>query len=238
MALETQPINDKGEIEVPVVCATRDFQGAVAETVVTLWNTLFLMKRSPVYCQFQSHGYAFVRAGVYRDLRKVYKMEIVRGIMIDDDILLKSSEQNNLRIAIETADKFNWNFVAPYRVRDGFTSIAKENGELLTPDEVRAMKPFDKVANGGLGFYYGDLPLTYRFHEDGIFGGEDLNFFHENPQLDPRIVDLNLKHLKVCDIDLNTPIPFRPRPRVGADAKVKTAEEVGLAKDEHPRINE
>jgi hypothetical protein len=158
--------------------------------------------------------------------------------MIDDDILLKSSEQNNLRIAIETADKFNWNFVAPYRVRDGFTSIAKENGELLTPDEVRAMKPFDKVANGGLGFYYGDLPLTYRFHEDGIFGGEDLNFFHENPQLDPRIVDLNLKHLKVCDIDLNTPIPFRPRPRVGADAKVKTAEEVGLAKDEHPRINE
>ena len=238
MALETQPINDKGEIEVPVICATRDFQGAVAETVVTLWNTLFAMKRSPVYCQFQSHGYAFVRAGVFRDLRKVYKMEVIRGIMIDDDILLKSAEQNNLRIAIETADKFSWNFVAPYRVRDGFTSITKQNGELLSPDEVRAMKPFDRIGNAGLGFYYGDLPLSYRFHEDGIFGGEDLNFFHENPELETRIVDLHLKHLKVCDIDLTTPIPFRPRPQVGEDKKIRTAEEVGLKEDEHPRLAE
>ena len=93
MALQTQPINDKGEIEVPVVCATRDFQGAVAETVVTLWNTLYTMKRSPVYCQFQSHGYAFVRAGVFRSLRDAYKMATIRGFMIDDDILLKSDQQ-------------------------------------------------------------------------------------------------------------------------------------------------
>lgn len=228
MALKSQPINDKGEIEVPVVCATRDFQGAVAETVVTLWNVLFAMGRSPVYAQFQSHGYAFVRAGLFRDLLKVYEKDVIRGLMIDDDILLKNDQQNNLRLAIETADRFGWNFVAPYRVRDGFTSIARENGDLLTPAEVKAMKPFDRVANGGLGFYYGDLPLAYRFHEDGVFGGEDLNFFHDNPQLDVRIVDLQLRHLKTIDITLESSIPFRPRPLVVKDPDIKSAEDLGI----------
>ena len=212
MPLKSQPINEKGQIEVPVICATRDFQGAVAETIVTLWNVIWGMERAPVYCQFQSHGYAFVRAGVYRDLRKAYDKEVIRGFMIDDDVLLKSDQQGNLATAMKTADQFNWNFVCPYRVRDGFTSIAKENGDLLTVEEVRGKAPFDRIANSGLGFYYGDLPLAYRFHEDGIFGGEDLNFFHENPQLEPRIVDLNLKHLKVMPLDMETPIFTRPRP--------------------------
>jgi hypothetical protein len=228
MPLKSQPVNDKGEIEVPVVCATRDFQGAVAETIVTLWNVLWQMQRSPVYCQFQSHGYAFVRAGVYRDLRGAYEKEVIRGFMIDDDILLKSDQQANLSTAIKTADQFNWNFVAPYRVRDGFTSIARENGDLLTVEEVRAKTPFDRIANAGLGFYYGDLPLGYKFHEEGVFGGEDLNFFHDNPQLEPRIVDLGLKHLKVMDIDMQTPIFTRPRPLVLQNLKIKTAEELGI----------
>ena len=238
MALPSQPINDKGEIEVPVVCATRDFQGAVAETVVTLWNTLYTMKRSPVYCQFQSHGYAFVRAGVFRNLRDGYKMPVIRGFMIDDDILLKSDQQQQLAIAIDTADKFGWNFVSPYRTRDGYVAVARANGDLLRPDEVIAMAPFTRVDNGGLGFYYGDLPLDYKFHEEGVFGGEDLNFFHENPQLELRIVNLNLRHLKVHDLTLETPLPYQKRPWTKPNTNIKTAEELGLQPDEHPRIRE
>lgn len=228
MPLKSQPVNDKGEIEVPVLCATRDFQGAVAETIVTIWNVLWGMGRSPVYCQFQSHGYAFVRAGLFRDLLGAYEKNVIRGFMIDDDILLKSEQQGNLKTAIETADKFHWNFIAPYRVRDGWTSVTREDGTLLSVEQVRQMKPFDRIENAGLGFYYGDLPLTYRFHEDGVFGGEDLNFFHENKDLDPRIVDLGLKHLKVMDIDLNTPIFTRPRPQVGHASPPKSAEELGI----------
>lgn len=238
MALPSQPVNDKGEIEVPVICATRDFQGAVAETIVTLWNTLYTMKRSPVYCQFQSHGYAFVRSGVFRNLRDGYKLPIIRGMMIDDDILLKSDQQQQLAIAIDTADKFGWNFISPYRTRDGYVAVARENGDLLRPDEVVAMTPFDRIANGGLGFYYGDLPLDYKFHEDGTFGGEDLNFFHDNPQLEPRIVNLNLRHLKVYDLTMETPLPYQKRPWTRKNEEVKTAEELGIDKDNPPRIRE
>jgi hypothetical protein len=230
--------DESGNIELPVVCATRDFQGAVAETIVTMWNVLWTMKRSPVYCQFQSHGYAFVRAGVFMDLKKSYGRDLARGFMIDDDILLKSDMQKQLAIAIKTADEFGWNFISPYRTRDGFTSIAKANGDLMNVEEVRSLRPFDRVPNGGLGFYYGDLPLSYRFHEDGIFGGEDLNFFHENPQLEIRCVDLNLQHLKTVNLTLNTPILMQARPMIVKETPVKTAEEVGLKPDEHPRLKE
>lgn len=203
-----------GKIEVPVICATRDFQGAVAETIVTLWNALWSMGRVPAYMQFQAHGYAFVRTGVFQGVRKIYNKDQVRGFMIDDDILLKSEAQVPLMEAISTADKFGWNFISPYRVRDGYTSISNAQGQLLRPDEVKALKQFDRVANGGLGFYYGDLPLSYQFHEDGVFGGEDLNFFWDNPQLDVRIFDLKLRHLKTMDLSLDSPLAYVKRPEV------------------------
>jgi len=236
--MDTQPLTEKGLIEVPVICPTRDFQGAVAETVVTIWNALWSMGRAPVYCQFQSHGYAFVRAGVFAELKNGYGKDVVRGMMIDDDVLLKADMQKHLMIAIKTADEFNWNFISPYRTRDGFTSIARANGDLMMTEEVRRFRPFDRVPNGGLGFYYGDLPLSYRFHEDGIFGGEDLNFFHENPQLDLRMVDLNVRHLKVCPLDMNTPILTQARPMIGKGPDIKTAEDLGLKPGEHPRLKE
>lgn len=224
------------KLEVPIICATRDFQGAVAETIVTLWNALWSMGRSPVYVQFQSHGYAFVRAGVFAALKEQLGKDVVRGFMIDDDILLKSTQQVNLMTVVKTADQYHWNFVSPYRTRDGYCAITKPNGDLMTVEEVRSFAPFDRIPNAGLGFYYGDLPLSYKFHEEGVFGGEDLNFFHENPQLEVRIVDLSLEHLKVCPLTLNTPIPYVRRPMVVKPPEIKQPE--GLDPSVHPRIRE
>lgn len=233
-----EAIKQSEKPEVPVVCATRDFQGAVAETIVTLWNSLWSLGKSPVYVQFQSHGYAFVRAGVFANMKQEFKTDVVRGFMIDDDVVLKATSQQLLMAAITTADQYHWNFVSPYRTRDGYVAVSKENGDLMTVEEVRSFAHFDRIPNAGLGFYYGDLPLNYRFHEDGVFGGEDLNFFYDNPQLEPRIFDLGLQHLKVCPLDLNTPIHYRPRPLVGKPPEKKTAEELGIRSGEQPRIKE
>lgn len=206
---------------VPVLCATRDFQGAVAETIVTIWNVLWQLGVEPMYVQMQSHGYAFVRANLFRELRQNLGRDHIRGFMIDDDILLKAGAQAQLSEAIVTAEKYKWNFVAPYRTRDGYVTILDENHQMMLPEQVSRMQPWDRVTNAGLGFYYGDLPLDYQFHEGGVFGGEDLNFFWDNPQLQPRIFDLGLKHLKVCDLDLTTPIPYVRRVQAGANIKRK-----------------
>lgn len=220
---------------VPVLCATRDFQGAVAETIVTIWNVLWQLNMEPMYVQMQSHGYAFVRANLFHDLKLSLNTNQIRGFMIDDDILLKSGAQKALSAAIQTADAYGWNFVAPYRTRDGYVAILDENHQMMTPSQIAKMQPFDRICNAGLGFYYGDLPLDYQFHEGGTFGGEDLNFFWENPQLQPRIFDLGLKHLKVCDLDLTTPLNILPRVQAGAHLKRKPK---GVKKGEKLRIKE
>lgn len=204
--------DEQGRVQVPVIVPTRDHQGAVAETVATLWNVIYGLGRVPVYIQFQSHGYSFVRTGCFRDVKRSLEVDRIRGFLIDDDILLKSSQQSALAAAIRTADQFDWNFVAPYRVRDGYVTITHENGQLMTPSEVRQFRPFDRVPNAGLGFYYGWIPLDYTFHEGGVFGGEDLNFFYDNPELEVRIFDLDLKHLKTVDLGLDTPMLMGKRP--------------------------
>lgn len=200
----------KEKIIVPVVCATRDARGAVAQSIVTIWNALFLMGREPIYVQFEAHGYAFVRAGVFRQLKQELMTDRVRGIMIDDDILIQ--DQEGLIKAIATADMYGWNFVAPYRVRDGYVALAHEDGSLYTVAETKALRPWDRVPNAGLGFYYGWLPIDYKFHEDGAFGGEDLNFFWDNQWIEPRVYGLRLKHLKTMALDIDTPLVVGKRP--------------------------
>lgn len=202
----------KGQkILVPVICATRDYQGAAAQTIVSIWNVLWKMGREPAYAQFPAHGYAFVRTNGFRGLAADLKTDKVRGILIDDDIILPHQSQNALGTAITIADTYNFNFVSPYRVKDGYVSIAHSNGQLMHPDEYSQLKPWDRVPNAGLGFYYGDIPLDYIFHEEEPFAGEDLNFFYENPQLDIRQVDLGLRHIKQMSIGLDTQMVITPR---------------------------
>lgn len=208
----TPPTDEK--VVVPVICGTRSPHGAVAYTIAALWNAFAAMKREPVYIQFEGHGYAFVRAGVFHNLKKEFNTDRIRGLLIDDDILFQ--DQVALIKAITVADQYGWNFVAPYRVRDGFVALAHEDGSLFTVAETRQLRPWDRVPNAGLGFYYGWLPLDYKFHEDGAFGGEDLNFFWDNPWIEPRVIGLGLKHIKEMTIDLDTPIaPHKREPTAG-----------------------
>jgi hypothetical protein len=200
----------KEKLPTPVVCATRDARGAVAQSIVTIWNALYAMNREPIYVQFEAHGYAFVRSGVFRQLKEDLGATRIRGIMIDDDILIK--DQVELMKAIATADQYNWNFVAPYRVRDGYVALAHESGDLFTVEETKRLRPWDRVPNAGLGFYYGWLPIDYKFHEDGAFGGEDLNFFWDNPWLEPRVYGLSLLHLKTMAIGIDSPLIMGKRP--------------------------
>jgi hypothetical protein len=174
----------------------------VAETIAVVWNAAWVMGREPVYIQSSAHGYAHVRSACFSALKKQFEVDTLRGLLLDDDILLK--DQTAFMDAVLIADKYGWNFVSPYRVRDGYTTLADEKGTLMTAEEANALKPWDRVANGGLGFYYGDIPLGYVFHEFEPYGGEDLNFFHDNRWLDIRQIDLKLQHLKSMPLSLDT----------------------------------
>jgi hypothetical protein len=188
-----------GVDKVPIICPTRDEQGAVARSVAALYGAIFAGNRLPIYVHASCVGYARVRTNSFKEARKYVDRDVVRGVLLDDDILV--SDPNALYDAMHIADKNGWNIVAPYRTKGNQICLCKENGDMMSIEEFSKLKPYDHIPLAGLGFYYGDIPLNYEFHADGKpFQGEDLNFFYDNPGLKPRMAPIPLKHLKVIPI--------------------------------------
>jgi len=157
------------------------------------------MGKLPIYIHASCAGYARVRTSSFQEARKYVDSDVVRGFLIDDDILI--SDMHMLYDAVEMADKYRWNIVAPYRTKHNHICLCNEAGDMLTTDDFSKLQPYAEIPLAGLGFYYGDIPLNYEFHADGKpFAGEDLNFFYDNKQLKPRVAPLPLKHLKVIPI--------------------------------------
>jgi hypothetical protein len=191
----------------PILCVTRDEQGAVATTVATIYSALFCLRKTPHYIQTGALGYAKARTNLSKEARKAYGTDKVRGFLLDDDVRLL--DQKALEKVIKISDQNGWNVVAPYRTKSGRFSIVrtcppKPSGtvtEMITQEDLAKIKPYDEIEMAGLGFYYGDIPLDYEFHEGNPYTGEDLNFFHDNPWIHPRLAPLYLEHLKVLPLE-------------------------------------
>jgi hypothetical protein len=186
---------------VPILCPTREHQGAMARTIVMLMNTIYKLGGSPAYFQTSAHGYAFVRTNLFQVVMEELKCETVRGFMIDDDILVTTPCEELCEI-ITKAETEHLNIVGPYK-----TSNVKDEWAIMHPPghmrefnmftqaDFEAGEPWSPIWAAGLGFYYGDLPLTYRFHERPPYDGEDINFFAEN-DLHPVVAPVSLYHCK------------------------------------------
>ena len=184
---------------VPVIVPTRDEQGAVGRTVACLWNVFHSLGKEPYYIHASCIGYARVRTDSFIEARKFCGVDETRGLMLDDDIL--TVDMDGIMKAVVKADQMGWNIVGPYRTKNDRICICKSDGDMMTIDEYKKLKPYDRVPMAGLGFYYGRLPLTYEFHADGKpFLGEDLNFFYDFPDIEIRVAPVQLKHLKVMAI--------------------------------------
>lgn len=191
----------------PILCVTRDEQGAVATTVATIYSALYCLRKTPHYIQTGALGYAKARTNLSREAMATYQVKKVRGFLLDDDVRL--TDQKALQKVIQIADQKKYNVVAPYRTKSGRFSIIKKcepkaSGtitEMITQQELAAIKPYDEIEMAGLGFYYGDIPLDYEFHEGNPYTGEDLNFFHDNSWIHPRLAPLYLEHLKVMPLE-------------------------------------
>ena len=185
----------------PIICPTRDEQGAVGRTNAVIHNACFQQGKLPVYVHSSCVGYAQVRTGALQEAKRALggKVTRARGFWLDDDILLMDLDA--LVAAMQIADRNKWNLVGGYRTKTGHVCVSHTDGSMFTLEEFSKLKAYDTVPLAGLGFYYGDLPLDYQFHADGKpFMGEDLNFFYDNKELQPRIAPIPLKHLKIMPI--------------------------------------
>lgn len=184
----------------PILTPSASYRGAPAMTIMCLVQAARILKREVIYIEGTYKGYAFAITQLFSNASKILGTDKVRGMIVEDDIYFNNPDK--LAEAIKKADENGWNLIAPYRVpdRDNEGNLSWlwtiSDGEgAYTDSEIKKLKDYDEVQNGGLGFYYGDIPLDYKFREEGKYKGHDLNFYHDN-QIKLRYVDLGIRHIK------------------------------------------
>lgn len=115
---------------------------------------------------------------------------IARVFILYDSVRINASPEE-LGADMARAELEHTNIIADYRSNwfgKVFNMIGAPDisGEyrFLENSEIKALKHFEPMPEGyiaGLGCYYGDLPLGYKFHynTDDIYS-EDINFFRDN----------------------------------------------------------
>lgn len=180
-----------------------DKQGkAIANSVKTVLETIYTDKRIPaMYVADGFNAIPLVRGELFKFSAKYFSdyekkpITKMRGYMLDSDIGTNFMPADLLKI-VQEADRKHYNFIIPYALPVRTSVMQKRGKDYVTiePEEVKKMKDWQKIDAAGLGFYYGDLPLTYDFHFSN--SGEDLNFFVEN-KLNLRIItSLSLYHMR------------------------------------------
>ena len=182
-----------------IIVISPDFR-VVPTTVAAAVEALMLEGFQPVLVMSTTSGLLNARNESFAVARRMTKGDEARGFMIDDDIHYADTV-DNLRKAIHQSEIEKSAFVAPYLLGSGKSSI-HDGTNLLTWKEAMALKNWSEIDTGGLGFYYGPLPLNYHFHvTDSAKGltGEDILFFREN-HIKPHVLQVKLQHLKLIPI--------------------------------------
>lgn len=185
-----------------VLCPSLGQRGAIAMTVLALSHTSRNLDKELIYLESNYRGYAFAMTNLFANTKSfliekfpdTIKNGSIRGLIVEDDIYFKNPDK--LAEAIKKADLNDWNFLAPYRQPNGLWTIMDKDYKNYTDKTLAELKDWDEIGAGGLGFYYGDIPLDYVFRErDEQLYGHDLVFYKDN-RIKLRVVDLGLKHLK------------------------------------------
>jgi hypothetical protein len=126
---------------------------------------------------------------------------MLRGLIIDDDIVILNNPKE-LGDIIKAADEQNLNITANYQGAMGQNLIFnKQTGKRFTNKELADLAEREDFYDlegtevGTMGFYYGDLPRYYIWHQDSNTD-EGTNFFRDNKQLNVKLAaKIKLSHL-------------------------------------------
>ena len=187
----------------PVLIPTVNGSADVS-TIHVLDTVIRGLNREPVFITSMGNkGISNTRTWLFESVKRLleangFKDKVARGFIIDSDICLLGPDSQKVFNYVLEADAQKRNFVIPYNFPSGQISVFKENENknLIMLDKGDALPDYTKCA--GLGFYYGDIPLDYVFHND-VNAGEDVYFFLDNFKLEQNkvIKDIRLLHKKI-----------------------------------------
>lgn len=182
---------------------TKDTPYVIDFSIMTLMQVSTLMQKSLRYITTSGSALTVSRTSSFKatkgfmdDLGDDPKNTYV--LLMDNDILI-DMKPDDLKNCFMEAEEKGINIIGNYHKRDGTSTIIhKETHEPFNFESIK-----DNYASMAdyyfpLGFYYGKLPLDYKWKMDGS-KGEDYYFIDDNPEvakntyLDDRIKLLHYK---------------------------------------------
>jgi hypothetical protein len=195
----------------PIMIPTKANKGYF-HVVMQLYMLANSMGKLPLLATSDAPTQMQARTECLKKLKKVwdengvkYGAEI-RGLWYDDDIIIESPPNYVVDTFMQAeAQKLNiiGNYVLPWQKGTLINSIGIPDKDgiprFATDDQLNALKNLDPLppgSVGGLGWYYGRIPLDYVFHWDSNDStGDDVNFYIEN-QIKLSYTDIVLLHDK------------------------------------------
>lgn len=162
---------------------TRD-EYMIGRTIGDISAAAILMKRLPLFLYGVGTNLCAGRDLILKLAKENAGADSCRMLWLDSDIWIRTPAADIAKYLQEADDK-NYNIIAPYRRLDQDSSVNSPDGKPFKWDELGKLEQHQKVLSAGMGFYYGDTPLNYKFYMSGDVS-EDHNFFADN-KLEPRI---------------------------------------------------
>ena len=157
---------------------TRNLSANIPSIVKVMFAS-FLMDKMPSVTVSDSSTVCMARSSICHEIKiKATNKNVERVLWLDSDIFIDNTPEELATVFME-ADKQHKNIVGFYNLADKRGSMTAFDDTNIDFAKFRELEQFTSVKFAGLGFYYGDTPLNYRFHES-YNAGEDFNFFIDN----------------------------------------------------------
>jgi hypothetical protein len=175
------------------VCVASRNNKIDAQTMLTLQACGYFMgKNSAVWHIVSTNWIAYARKKAVQlayqteGQETLNEPEHLRGLIIDDDLLIMTGAKELADIFMDT-DKKGINITANYKSGSGANLVFDEGGRRYTDAKLRELAATTDYVPlvgdiGTMGFYYGELPKTYTWHQDSEVD-ESTNFFRDNKHL-------------------------------------------------------
>jgi hypothetical protein len=181
------------------VCIAARTGSVQASTVLKIQEAGYYMGKDSVAWHIWSGSWliyarktAIEEAYTYEENLKQAPFKAIRGLLMDDDVILLDDSQSIAKTLIN-ADKQGFNITASYPAANGTQIISKRSNymERYTDEELRHLyntTEFEPITGdiGTTGFYYGELPKGYDWHMSSQWDEATL-FFRDNAYLNVKL---------------------------------------------------
>ncbi len=201
-----------------VICIPTPDEKTDIYSMDTVYTVADIMKKSKIIVSSNKFGVLNARNVIVEKLKntmnelKIEHSDIVRLLWLDSDIRIITKAEDVAK-ELMFADRMHLNIVANYHAlwteNKIVSTIEKpiDDGvyQTLSQEELDKFKKEPYLPRGyvaGLGFYYGDFDINYKFELNKY--GEDVNFYRymydKYPDYKLTLSNIELKHIKLVPI--------------------------------------